>query len=146
MAPIVSHIDIARRPDEVYSYATDPLRFAEWQRDVVHVRMAENRPARVGSRFITTRRIGRAERTMTQQIVELRPPTRWAARGVDGPVRPNASVTIEPLGDGTRSRATFSLDFEGRGIGKLLVALFVRRLAAKGAPASYQNLKELLER
>jgi hypothetical protein len=39
----------------------------------------------------------------------------------------------------------FALDFEGHGLGVPLVPM-VRRLAAKGAPASYRRLKELLER
>ncbi len=39
MAPLVSTIEIARPPDEVFAFATDPLRFAEWQRDVVRTRM-----------------------------------------------------------------------------------------------------------
>ena len=39
MAPIVSSIDIARPPEEVFAFATDPSRFAEWQRDVVRVRV-----------------------------------------------------------------------------------------------------------
>jgi hypothetical protein len=97
-----------------------------------------------GSRFTTTRRIGRAERTMTQEITDVDAPHTWAARGIDGPVRPNASVTVEPHG-GTGSRVTFSLDFEGRGIGRLLVPLVVRPMAAKGAPVSYRHLKERLE-
>ncbi len=37
MPPIVSHIEIARPPDEVFSYVTDPSRFTEWQADVVRV-------------------------------------------------------------------------------------------------------------
>ena len=55
MAPIVSSIDIARPPEEVFAFATDPSRFAEWQRDVVHVRVEGDRPPGVGSRFTTTR-------------------------------------------------------------------------------------------
>jgi uncharacterized protein YndB with AHSA1/START domain len=47
MAPIVSSIEIARPPDQVFSYATDPSRFAEWQRDVVNVRMEGDGPPRV---------------------------------------------------------------------------------------------------
>jgi uncharacterized protein YndB with AHSA1/START domain len=144
MAPIVSNIEIARPPDEVFSYATDPSRFAEWQDDVVSVRIEGGRPPSVGSRFTTTRRIGGAERTMTQEITEISPPRSWAAHGVDGPIRPNANITVEPLNDGARSRVTFALDFEGHGIGKPLVPV-VRRQALKGAPTSYRNLKERLE-
>jgi uncharacterized protein YndB with AHSA1/START domain len=144
MPPIVSSIDIARPPDEVFSYVTDPSRFAEWQHDVVSVRIERGRPPGVGSRFTTTRRIGGVERTMTQAVTELSPPRSWAVHGVDGPIRPNANVTVEPLNDGAWSRVTFALDFEGHGIGKPLVPV-VRRQAEKTAPASYRNLKQRLE-
>ena len=145
MPPIVSSIDIARPPDDVFSYVTDPSRFAEWQDDVVSVRLEGGRPPGVGSRFTTIRRIGGAERTMTQEITEISAPRSWAAHGVDGPVRPNASITVEPLDDGARSRVTFALDFEGHGIGKPLLPV-VRRQALKAAPTSYRNLKQRLER
>ncbi len=144
MPPIVSSIEIARPPDEVFSYVTDPSRFAEWQHDVVSVRIEGGGPPRGGSRFTTTRRIGRAERTMTQEITEINPPRSWAAHGVAGPIRPNANITVEPLNNSTRSRVTFALDSEGHGIGVPLVPV-IRRIAAKGAPKSYRNLKKRLE-
>jgi len=145
MPPIVSSVEIARPPDEVFTYVTDPSRFPEWQHDVVSVRIeGDGRPG-VGSRFTTTRRIGGVERTMTQEITEVSPPRSWVVHGVDGPIRPNASVTVEPLDDGARSRVTFALDFEGHGIGRPLLPA-VRRQAQKGAPTSYRNLKERLER
>jgi uncharacterized protein YndB with AHSA1/START domain len=146
MQPIVSSFEIARPPDEVYAYVTDPSRFPEWQKDVLRVRIEGGRPPGVGTRFTTIRRIGRVEQKTTQEITEVTPPRSWAARGVDGPFRPSAGITVEPLGDGTRSRVTIALDFEGHGIGKLLPLDVIRRMAAKGAPKSYQNLKELLER
>jgi uncharacterized protein YndB with AHSA1/START domain len=145
MPPIVSNVEIARPPDEVFAYATDPSRFAEWQDDVVRVRIEGGHPPSVGSRFTTTRRIGRVEHSSTQEITELSPPRSWAAHGVDGPLRASASIAVEPLDDGTRSRVTFALDFQGRGMGKLLVPDVVRQLALKGAPTSYRNLKERLE-
>ena len=89
--------------------ATDPRRFAEWQHDVVNVRMLGE------ARFATTRRITGAERTVIQQITRNDPPHGWAARG-DGPIRPNATITVEPVNGGTRSRVTFTLDFECHGI------------------------------
>jgi uncharacterized protein YndB with AHSA1/START domain len=138
MAPLVSTIEIARPPEEVFAFATEPLHFAEWQHDVVSVRMLGD------SRFTTTRRISGAERTMTQQITRNDPPRSWAAQGIDGPVRPHATITVEPIDDGTRSRVTFTLGFEGHGLGVPLVPL-VRRQAQKGAPISYRNLKKLLE-
>jgi uncharacterized protein YndB with AHSA1/START domain len=144
MAPIVSSIDIARPPDEVFAYATDPSRFAEWQRDVVRARLEGDGPPGVGSRFVTTRRVGGTERTMTQEITDCSAPRSWAARGVDGPIRPNATVTVEPLDGGARSRVTFALDFEGHGIGRPLLPA-VRRQTQRSAPVSYRNLKQRLE-
>lgn len=138
MAPLVSTIEIARRPEEVFGYATDPLRFAEWQHDVVRVELLGD------DRFVTTRLINGTERTMTQRITRSEPPRTWVAEGVDGPIRPYAMVTVEPLDGGTRTRATFTLDFVGHGIGVALAPV-IRRLAARGAPDSYRNLKRLLE-
>lgn len=145
MAPLVHTIEIARPPDEVYAYATDPSRFTHWQSDVVRVQVESGDPLRAGSRFVTTRRIGGADPTMVQEVTEVEPPRRWAARGVDGPIRPTASVAVEAVAGGARSLVTFTLDFEGHGIGVPLVPA-VRRMAAKGAPTSHQNLKRLLER
>ena len=143
--PAMMHtIKIDSPPDEVFSYVTDPTRFAEWQYDVVSVRLEGGRPPGVGSRFTTTRRIGRAERTMTQEITEINPPRSWAAHGVAGPIRPSASISVEPLNESTRSRVTFALDFKGHGVGVPLVPV-IRRIAAKGAPTSYKNLKKRLE-
>ena len=144
MPAIVHSIEIDRPPEKVFSYVTDPARFAEWQYDVLSVRLEGSRPPRVGSRFTTIRRIGRAERTMTQEITEINPSTSWAAHGVAGPIRPSANITVEPLNDCTRSRVTVALDFKGHGIGVPLVPV-IRQIAAKGAPRSYQNLKKRLE-
>ena len=92
-----------------------------------------------------TRRIGRGERTMTSELTEYDPPRRFAFRGIDGPVRAVGNSTVEPLEDGTRSRVTIDLDFEGHGIGKLLVPLVVRRQARNEVPRSCRKLKERLE-
>jgi hypothetical protein len=67
-------------------------------------------------RFTTIRRISGAERTMIQQITRNDPPRGWAAKGIDGPIRPHAMITIEPVNEGSRSRFTFTLEFEGHGL------------------------------
>jgi uncharacterized protein YndB with AHSA1/START domain len=146
MAPIVSTIEIARPPAEVFSYVTDPTRFAEWQANVVSGGIEGEGLPRVGSRCSTTRRIGGSERPATSEITELNPPMSWAVRGIDGPVRANVRVSVEPLNETTRSRVKIELDFEGHGIGTLLVPLVIRRQAQKQLPGNLQNLKEQLER
>jgi uncharacterized protein YndB with AHSA1/START domain len=138
MAPLVSTIEIACPPQEVYAVATDPLRFPLWQPDVVRVELIEP------SLIATTRRMTGGARTIVQRITRDDPPANWAAHGVDGPVRPHATITVEPINGGTASRVTFTLDFEGHGLGVPLLPV-VRRQAAKAAPTSYANLKKLLE-
>jgi uncharacterized protein YndB with AHSA1/START domain len=145
MAPIVASIEIARRPEDVFSYVTDPSHLTEWQESVVTVRREDTGPVSERSRAVVTRRVGRREQAMTAELSELNPPRSWAVRGIDGPVRGNVKGTIEPLDDGTRSRVRFELDFEGHGIGKLLVPLVVRRQAQKEVPRNQQKLKERLE-
>jgi len=145
VAAIVESIEIARPPEDVFPYVTDPSRLAEWQESVVSARLEGGGPPAVGSRVSVIRRIGRSERTMTAELTELNPPRSWAVRGIDGPIRGNVKGTIDPLDDGARSRVTIELDLEGHGIGKLLVPLVVRRQAQKELPKNQQNLKERLE-
>jgi uncharacterized protein YndB with AHSA1/START domain len=146
MAPVVTSIEIARRPEDVFSYVIDPSRLPEWQESVVRARAEGGGPPAVGTRVTQTRRIGRGERTMTSEITEIASPARWAVRGIDGPVRGMVKGTVEPLEGGERSRVTIELDLEGHGIGKLLVPLVVRRQARAQMPANMQRLKEKLER
>jgi uncharacterized protein YndB with AHSA1/START domain len=138
MAPLVSTIEVARPPEEVFAVVTDPLRFGEWQPDVARVQLLGD------NRFATTRRMRGGARTLVQEITTNDRPTSWAVEAVDGPIRPRATVTIEPVDGGAGSRVTFTLDFEGHGIGVPLIPL-IRRQAQKTAPTSYQNLKKLLE-
>jgi hypothetical protein len=143
MASVSCSVDIDRPPSEVFPFVTDPSYFGEWQKGVVcgHV---EGEPA-VGSTCSMTRNIGGAERTSTSLITEYAPPQRWVIHGIDGPIRADVCVQVEPLEAGTRSRVTIELDFSGHGLGRLMTPMVVSR-ARKEVPVSCQNLKDLLER
>lgn len=145
MPPIVESVEIARPADEVYAYMVDPAHLTEWQEGLVSVRQQGEASVAVGSRFVTVRRVGGRERTMTMEMVELSPPKSFRGRGVDGPVRGIVHGNVEPIEDGTRSRATIELDFEGHGIGILLVPLVVRRQAKREMPQNMRMLKDALE-
>jgi carbon monoxide dehydrogenase subunit G len=145
MAPIVSTIDIARPQEEVFSYVTDPTTFAEWQAGVVRGSMEGGKTPSVGSKCTMARRIGGAERESTSELTKLDPPTSWAVHGIDGAIRAIVNVTVEPLDAGAQSRVRIELDFEGHGIGKLLVPLVVRRQARTEMPANCARLKQQLE-
>jgi uncharacterized protein YndB with AHSA1/START domain len=137
-------IEIERPAAEVFNYATDPSRFHEWQRGVVSGFMDGKDAAAVGDQCVTTRRIGGSERPATSELVRLDPPNAWAVRGIDGPIRAQVDVSVEALTD-QRSRITIAVDFEGHGIGKVLVPLVVRRQARNEMPGNLAKLKERIE-
>jgi uncharacterized protein YndB with AHSA1/START domain len=144
MAPIITGVDIARPPGEVFTYVTDPARFDEWQAGVVSGHIEGDGGPAVGARCITTRRVGGAKRTFTSEITQFDPPGNWAVRGIDGPIRAAVGVTVEPRQDGEQSHVTISLDFSGHGAGKLLLPV-VEWQARKEAPQSCQKLKQRLD-
>jgi uncharacterized protein YndB with AHSA1/START domain len=145
MAPLVHSVEIDRSPEDVFAFVTDPERFTEWQSTVVSAHAEDGKPAHLGSRVVMTRKMGGREQTMTSEITELEPPRSYAFRIIDGPVRAIGKGRFESLDGGARTRLTFELDFEGHGIGKLLVPLVVRRQASKEMPQSHADLKQCLE-
>lgn len=144
MAPITVGIDVDRPAEEVFAYATDPGRFSEWQKGVVSGHMESNGTTQVGDRCVSTRRIGFAERPSTSTVTLFDPPHRWAVRGIDGPIRAMVDVSVEPRSDSS-AHLTIALEFEGHGIGRLLVPLLVTREAQREMPINVANLKQRLE-
>lgn len=104
----------------------------------------ECRRPQVGDRCLTTRRIGLAGRPVTSELVRFDPPHQWGVRGGDGPIRAIVDVTVEPRSD-TSAHLTIALDFEGHGIGRLLVPLLMRCEARREMPVNVTTLKERLE-
>jgi uncharacterized protein YndB with AHSA1/START domain len=145
MAPIVETIEIARTPEAVFAYFNQLERHIEWQPSILSISGVTEGPVGVGTRSTETRRgpFG-AKLKITYEIVEHDAPHRIRFRGTTGPVRAIGTFTVDPADDASRSEVTLQLDFDGRGIGKLLAPL-VRREAAKDVPQNYQLLKTLLE-
>jgi carbon monoxide dehydrogenase subunit G len=145
MATITESIEINRRPDDVFAYATDFSRFAEWQGGVVSARRDGGGPLSVGTRATVMRRLGPRTLARTEEITELHPPRTWTVRGDGGPFAVTVRGTIEPLDQGSRSRLTIAFHIEGHGVGNLLVPI-VRRAVQRLLPRNERKLKEILER
>jgi uncharacterized membrane protein len=144
MAPIRESIEIDRRPEDVFAYLDQLERHGEWQGQIISVKLESEGPTRVGSRATDKRRVPGGPREFTYEITEHEPPRKASFRVLNGPIRPHGTVTVEPVGDGARSRVTLELDFAGRGLGKLLLPL-VRMDAKKHVPEDQKRLKERLE-
>ncbi len=141
MTTIVESIEISRRPEDVFLYATDFSHFPEWQGGVVSARRAGDAPLKA----VVTRRVGPRKLQRTEEITELNPPRTWTVRGVGGPLTAIAKGTVEPLDDGKRSRVTIALELEAHGIARVIAPLILWQ-ARTQLPRNEQKLKELLER
>ena len=144
MAPTIASTVVDRPAAEVFAYATDPARFREWQQGVIEGHFDRSGPPQVGTKCLTTRRIGGASRTVTSELTHIDPPRTWGVQGIDGPIRATVNVTVEPLTE-TRSRLTITVGFDGHGIGRLIVPLIIRRQAHKEMPANVEALKRRIE-
>jgi hypothetical protein len=144
MPPITVSAEVNRSAEEVFSYATDPSRFFEWQKGVVSGHMESQGALKVGDRCHTTRHIGFSDRPDTSELVRLDPPRQWSVRGLTGPIRAAVDVAVEPISQ-TSARLTIALAFDGRGISRILVPLVVERQARREMPVNLAALKNRLE-
>jgi hypothetical protein len=145
MAPISESIEINRRPEDVFAYLDDVKRHGEWQEQIVDVQPQGDEPMGVGKRVRETRRVPGGDRSMTYEITEHDPPRQSSFRVLDGPIRAVGTVSIEPVGDGSLSRLTITIDFQGHGLaGKVLLPV-AKGQARKQIPKDQAKLKALLE-
>jgi uncharacterized protein YndB with AHSA1/START domain len=144
MAPITHSIEIARPPEDVFAYLDDLDRHSEWQGDVTSSTRETQGPTAVGTRATDVRHVMGGTRPITYEITEHDPPRRTAFRGVNGPVRPLGSVTVEPSGEGG-SKVTLELDLQGHGFFGAFIAPLARRNARKVVPEDQKRLKARLE-
>ena len=138
-------IEINRSPEDVFRYLDELDRHDEWQEQIQETRLDTDPPTRAGSRATDKRKVPGGVREFTYEVTEHEPPRRSSFRGLNGPVRPVGTVTVEPIGDdGSRSQVTLEFDLEGHGLGKLIAPL-ARRDARKQIPKDQERLKERLE-
>ena len=145
MAPISESIEIDRKAEDVFAYLDDVERHGEWQEQIVAAERQDDGPLGVGSRVKETRRVPGGNRTMTYEVTEHNPPRQSSFRVLDGPIRADGTISIEPIGDGSQSRLTITIDFKGHGLaGKVLLPV-AKGQARKQIPKDQARMKELLE-
>ncbi len=144
MSTIVDSIEINRSPEDVFAYLDDLARHSEWQSQLESVTVETDGPTRVGTRATDVRRVPGGKQAVTYEITEHDPPRRASFRGLNGPVRPVGSVTVEPAGEG-RSKVTLELDLQGHGLLGLIVGPLARSQARKQVPEDQKQLKKRLE-
>jgi carbon monoxide dehydrogenase subunit G len=125
-------IEIARTPDEVFSYLTDVSNVPTWQAGVKSATLRDGRIEESRTLF------GREIHT-TLEILEQEEPRLFTLRAVGGPVPFTVRHELEPADGGTRLTVTAEGDVPG----------FAAGLLAKGAERQFrkdfERLKQILE-
>jgi carbon monoxide dehydrogenase subunit G len=125
-------IEIARPPEEVFAYLTDPANLPVWQSGV---RSATLRDGKIEeSRTL----LGRELQT-TLEIVEQEEPRLFTLRAVDGPVRFSVRHELEPSGGDTLLTVTAE-----SGVPSFAGGLLARRVE-KQFRQDFERLKQILE-
>src|SRR5947209_16329049 len=128
---VITHsIEIDRRPEDVFAYLDQHERHGEWQPQIVSSKVETEGPVGVGTRVREIRQVAGREQDTSYEITEHEPSRKSSFRGTTGPVRPAGTVTVEPIGDGSRSRVELQFNLAGHGIG-VLIAPFARMQAKK---------------
>jgi len=125
-------IEIARTPEEVFSYLTDVSNLPSWQAGVKSATLRDGRIEE--SRSL----LGR-ELNTTLEIVEQEAPRLFTLRALDSPVPFTVRHELEPAEGGTQLRVTADGDVPG------LAAGLLARWAEKQFRKDFERLKAILE-
>jgi uncharacterized protein YndB with AHSA1/START domain len=134
---------IARTPEAVFDYLTDPSKLASWQTSKTAVEQLTDGPPGLGTRVRErTRGPGGREFEQVVEFTEFDRPRRVHVHIVEGPYPVDGSWSFSPDGEGTR------VDFvaEGELTGALrLLAPLARRGIAREFAGYHENLRRALE-
>jgi uncharacterized protein YndB with AHSA1/START domain len=135
---------VARPPEAVFDYLTNPDKLSTWQTSTNSVEQLTDGPPGPGSRF--RERVTPPRGKEFEQVVEFAEfdrPHRVRVHIVEGPYPIDGTWTFEPDGEGTKVR--FVAEGELSGLTKLLEPVF--RLGLSRQFGGYhRNLRENLER
>lgn len=125
-------IEIARTPEDVFSYLTDVSNLPAWQGGVKRATLRDGRVEE-------SRSLLGKELNTTLEIVEEEEPRVFTLRALDGPVPFTVRHELEPAGGGTRLTVTAEGDVPGFAAGLL------SSRAEKQFRRDFARLKEILE-
>src|SRR3954447_12775785 len=114
-------VEIARPPEEVFAFVTDPAKLSRWQ-DAEEVEQLTDGPVRAGTRFREVHKVLGRRRVELTEVVECDPARVFHIRVVEGPPV-DGRWTFEPSAAGTRVTLTPIAHLPGRaGIANGLMA------------------------
>jgi uncharacterized membrane protein len=143
MSKGVAEQTIARSAQDVWSYATDIVRHAEWM-TVSDARIVRGDGTQVGARGREKMRFGPFGWDVEFEVVDAQPGRRIAWKSVSGaPFDLEVALDLEPLGPAS-TKATYGADIQLHGPWRLLSPMLA--MEAKAGPArELQRLRTRVE-
>ena len=140
---VAETFSIARRPEVVFDYVTDPSKLTAWQTAHTSVEQLTEGPPGLGTRVRErTKPAGGTEFEQIVEFAEFDRPRRLRVHVVEGPYPIDGTWTFEPEGDGTR--VSFTAEGELRGATPAFEPVF-KRLIARQFAAYHRNLRRNVE-
>jgi uncharacterized protein YndB with AHSA1/START domain len=134
-------VEIARPPEEVFAFVTDPAKLSAWQ-DAVEVQQLTEGPVRAGTQFREVHKVMGWRRVELTEVVEHDPGRLFHIRVLEGPPVDGRWEFAATPGGGTRVTLTPLAHLSGRArianrAMEQMTALVVRRF--------HRRLKRALE-
>lgn len=142
MAHAEGTITIARPVKEVFEFILDGANNPLWRPAVIDIRPVSDRPMGVGAAFKQGLK-GPGGRRIDgdYEIVECRPNEVIRFQVTAGPARPTGTYRFTSSGESTT--VTFVLDYQPKGVARLINGLITKTM--QGEVATLSNLKAYLE-
>ena len=136
---------IERPISEVFAFLANGENDRKFSPRVQEIRNATDGPPGVGTVFESTVKDAGMTSRRQFELTEFDEPRRirWTERSKNSITVPNGGYDLEPSGDGA-TRVTIFNDFEGHGLGKVILPL-ARRAARKDADAFAGRIKAAVE-
>ena len=106
-------VEIARPPEEVFAFITDPAKLSAWQ-DAEDVQQLTDGPVRAGTRFREVHKVMGRRRVELTEVVEYDPGRVFHIRVVEGPPVDGRWEFARTPGGGTRLTLTPLAHLSGR--------------------------------
>lgn len=142
MAHAESSTIIDRPLKDVFAFVLDGTKGPLWRPAIMDIEQAPGKPLGVGTVFKQGLK-GPGGRRIDgdYEIIECRPDELIVFQVIAGPARPTGTYRFEAVGNGTR--VTFVLQYEPKGLGRLMDPMIARTM--RGEVATLDNLKAYLE-
>ena len=143
MVRIEEHATINRPIDEVFAYASDIERQADWVSTLSESVKTTSGPTKVGTTYRQVVKFLGRRMEIENEVTAYQPPTVFAFRGKSGPIQMEMRFTLTSAGPET-TEVTQVADGESGGLFKLADPILARTMKKQFA-ADLEGLKTMLE-